>query len=56
MIKDECQTNQQGKNLCGYISFKQFRTGQYTEDHWQEVFSEAQGKLTKITFSWHSDW
>ena len=21
-----------------------------------KAFSEAQGKLTKITFSWHSDW
>ena len=27
-----------------------------TEAHWQEMFFEAEGELTKITFSWHSDW
>ena len=27
-----------------------------TEAHWQEMFFEAEGELTKITSCWHSDW
>ena len=31
-------------------------TGGSTEAHWQETLSKAQGNLTKISSSWHSNW